>query len=181
MFELVAIEPCFAEVDQIEVNGPFSPSPFLSSSRCNFAIVLQPSFYVPPQVSDRHRRAMEVPHSLSANNRYNIQQLISEPRLPTPEIIMITVGMNYHVLPGKQADFEQKFAAVIDALKAAEGHSSSTLWKDTSDDASYLITSEWSDEQAFRDFIQSQAFRDVTTWGKEQILSTRPQHKVYKH
>ena len=49
------------------------------------------------------------------------------------------------------------------------------------DDASYLITSEWSDEQAFQDFIHSQAFKDVTTWGKEQILSGRPQHKIYKH
>ena len=93
---------------------------------------------------------------------------------------MITVGMNYHVLPGKQRDFEEKFAAVLAALKAADGHSNSTLWRDVSDDASYLITSEWSDEQAFRAFIQSQAFRDVTNWGKEQILSGRPQHKVYK-
>ena len=80
---------------------------------------------------------------------------------------MITVGMNYHTLPGKQHDFEEKFAAVIGALNAAPGHTSSTLWKDVADDASYLITSE--------------AFRSVTTWGKEQILSGRPQHKVYKH
>ena len=36
---------------------------------------------------------------------------------------MITVGMNYHVIEGKQQDFEEKFAAVIDALNAAEGHS----------------------------------------------------------
>ena len=50
---------------------------------------------------------------------------------------MITVGMNYHVIAGKQADFEEKFATVINALAAAEGHSSSTLWKDASDDASY--------------------------------------------
>lgn len=94
---------------------------------------------------------------------------------------MITVGMNYHVLPGKQADFEQKFAAVIGALRAAAGHTNSTLWKDVSDDASYLITSEWSDEDAFKQFIGSEAFRSVTTWGKEQILSGRPQHKIYKH
>jgi len=93
---------------------------------------------------------------------------------------MITVGMNYHVLPGKQGDFEAKFAAVLDALRAAEGHTNSTLWKDVADDASYLITSEWSEEKAFVDFIQSQAFRDVTNWGKEQILSGRPQHKIYK-
>ncbi len=93
---------------------------------------------------------------------------------------MITVGMNYHVLPGKQHDFESKFAAVLSALRSAQGHSSSTLWKDVADDASYLITSEWSEEQAFLDFIHSQAFKDVTTWGKEQILSGRPQHKIYK-
>jgi len=94
---------------------------------------------------------------------------------------MIKVGMNYHVIPGKQQDFEQKFAAVISALRAAAGHSSSTLWKDVSDDASYLITSEWSEEQAFLEFIRSQAFKDVTSWGKEQILSGRPQHKIYKN
>ncbi|MCH7725990.1 MAG: antibiotic biosynthesis monooxygenase [Planctomycetes bacterium] len=94
---------------------------------------------------------------------------------------MITVGMNYHVIEGKQQEFEEKFAAVIEALNAAEGHSTSTLWKDVSDDASYLITSEWSIEQAFTDFIQSQAFRDVTDWGKEQILSDRPRHKIYKN
>ncbi|NOY41970.1 MAG: antibiotic biosynthesis monooxygenase [Planctomycetes bacterium] len=94
---------------------------------------------------------------------------------------MITVGMNYHVIEGKQQDFEEKFAGVIDALNAAEGHTSSTLWKDTADGASYLITSEWSDEEAFTSFIQSDDFRAVTNWGKEQILSGRPQHKVYKN
>ena len=94
---------------------------------------------------------------------------------------MITVGMNYHVIQGKEQDFEDKFAAVIGALRAAEGHVNSTLWKDVSDSASYLITSEWSDEQAFTDFIRSDAFRSVTNWGKEQILSDRPRHKVYKH
>ena len=94
---------------------------------------------------------------------------------------MVTVGMNYHVLPGKQQDFQDKFAGVIDALKAAPGHTTSTLWKDVADDASYMITSEWSDEGAFKEFIQGQAFRDVTTWGKEQILSGRPQHKIYTH
>lgn len=94
---------------------------------------------------------------------------------------MITVGMNYRVIAGKQHDFEEKFAAVIAELKAAPGHTTSTLWADVSDNSSYLITSEWSDEQAFQDFIHGQAFRDVTNWGKEQILSERPQHKIYRH
>jgi len=93
---------------------------------------------------------------------------------------MITVGMNYQVIEGKQQDFENKFAAVIDALNAAEGHTKSTLWKDVDNGASYLITSEWSDEGAFASFIQSDSFRSVTNWGKEQILSGRPVHKIYK-
>ena len=94
---------------------------------------------------------------------------------------MITVGMDYHVLPGKQQDFEQKFNAVLSALRGAVGHTDSKLYRDVNDDASYLIVSQWSDEKAFADFIHSQAFRDVTNWGKEQILSGRPQHKIYKH
>jgi heme-degrading monooxygenase HmoA len=94
---------------------------------------------------------------------------------------MITVGMNYKVLPGKQAEFEGKFAAVLAALNAADGHTQSNLWRDVADDASYMITSEWSDQEAFTAFIQSPAFREVTNWGKEQILAGRPQHKVYKH
>ncbi len=94
---------------------------------------------------------------------------------------MITVGMNYHVIPGKQNDFEEKFSAVMQALEAAPGHTQSSLWKDVGDDASYLITSEWSDEKAFVEFIQSPDFKAVTSWGKEQILSGRPQHKIYKH
>lgn len=94
---------------------------------------------------------------------------------------MITVGMNYHVIQGKQQEFEDKFAAVIEALRAAEGHNNSHLWRDVADDASYLITSEWDDEQAFTNFICSEEFRAVTNWGKEQILSDRPQHKIYKN
>lgn len=93
---------------------------------------------------------------------------------------MITVGMNYKVIEGKQQSFEDKFAAVIGALNAAEGHTSSTLWKDVADGTSYLITSEWSDEEAFTSFIRSEAFRDVTNWGKEEILAGRPSHKIYK-
>ena len=94
---------------------------------------------------------------------------------------MVTVGMNYVVLPGKGVEFEEKFAAVIGALEAAEGHASSSLWKDTANGDSYLITSEWGDEQAFKDFITSDAFRSGTNWGKAEILAGRPSHKVYKH
>ena len=72
---------------------------------------------------------------------------------------MITVGMNYHVIPGKQAEFEEKFSAVMSALEGAEGHTTSNLWRDVGDDGSYLITSDWSNEEAFSTFIASDASR----------------------
>jgi len=62
---------------------------------------------------------------------------------------MISVGMNYHVIKGKQKQFAEKFTGVIDALTADDGHTESTLWKHPVDSVSYLITSEWSDEAAF--------------------------------
>ena len=93
---------------------------------------------------------------------------------------MITVGMNYNVLPGKQEEFEQKFASVLEALRAADGHVASNLFRDVADDASYLIVSEWSEQERFVAFIRSQAFKDVTSWGKAEILAGRPKHTVYR-
>ncbi len=94
---------------------------------------------------------------------------------------MITVGMNYSVLAGKEQEFEDRFTAVLSALKSATGHNDSHLYQDVSDRSSYLIVSQWSDESAFREFIQSPMFKDVTDWGKEQILAGRPLHKIYRN
>ncbi len=94
---------------------------------------------------------------------------------------MITVGMNYRVIPGKEQDFENKFNAVLGALQNAAGHQESHLFQDVNDRSSYLIVSEWSDENAFAEFIRSDAFREVTNWGQEQILADRPRHRVYKN
>jgi len=93
---------------------------------------------------------------------------------------VITVGMNYRVIDGQQSVFEDKFAAVLDALGSAPGHVDSSLYRDVHDPSSYLITSEWDDEAAFGAFIKSDAFRAVTNWGKEQILADRPRHTVYR-
>ena len=94
---------------------------------------------------------------------------------------MVTVGMNYQVIEGKGQEFEDKFNAVMGALQGADGHTTSALYKDVNEAHSYLIVSEWSKEEAFTAFIRSEAFRAVTDWGKEQLLSERPRHKVYKN
>jgi heme-degrading monooxygenase HmoA len=92
---------------------------------------------------------------------------------------MVTVGMNYLVIEGKEALFEEKFYGVLDALESASGHEKSVLYKDCKDATNYLIVSEWTAKDAFSEFIRSDSFKAVTNWGKEQILRDRPRHKVY--
>ncbi len=92
---------------------------------------------------------------------------------------MVTIGMNYVVLPGKESVFEKAFLHVLTALKEAPGHTESHLYKDIEKLNSYLIVSDWSDKTAFDTFIRSEAFKKVTQWGKEQILADRPKHRVY--
>ena len=93
---------------------------------------------------------------------------------------MVTIGMNYQVLPGKEEVFEKAFDKVVGALKQSSGHANSHLYRDVTERASYLILSEWNDENAFNAFIKSEQFARVTNWGKEQILAGRPKHQVYR-
>ncbi len=94
---------------------------------------------------------------------------------------MITIGMNYQILPGKNAEFERVCQAVIEAMADMEGHTKSFLYKDVNDPQSYLIMSDWSDKAAFDAFIASDQFKNVTNWGKEQILAGRPSHNYFEH
>jgi heme-degrading monooxygenase HmoA len=93
---------------------------------------------------------------------------------------MVTIGMNYRVLPGKGETFEKAFAHVLEVMARTAGHEESHLYRDVHDEASYLIVSEWQTEEMFQAFIRSEAFARVVTWGREQILADRPKHKVYR-
>ena len=93
---------------------------------------------------------------------------------------MITVGMNYDVLPDKAEQFETVFSKVLDVMKQMDGHEQSRLYKDVFAPHSYLIVSEWDDKAAFDAFIASDRFRNVANWGKEQILASRPRHQIYE-
>ncbi len=92
---------------------------------------------------------------------------------------MITIGMNYHVIPGKEGQFENAFEAVTNVLSKAAGHDASRLYRDCKEPNKYLIISQWSDEAAYRAFVTSEAFRNVTNWGASEILMGRPSHQVY--
>jgi len=89
--------------------------------------------------------------------------------------------MNYFVIPGKEKVFEDACAKVIETMQGIEGHERSQLFKEVGDgDPVYLIVSRWQDEAAFRDFVASDAFKKVTNWGRENILSARPTHTTYR-
>lgn len=92
---------------------------------------------------------------------------------------MVTIGMNYEVLEGKQETFESAVTNVVHAMRNVKGHEESWLFKDVHNARRYLILSKWSEKPAFDAFIASETFKKVTTWGKENILAGRPQHEVY--
>lgn len=92
---------------------------------------------------------------------------------------MVTIGMNYHVLPGKEQVFENAFNKVLNAMKGIDGHGETQMYRDINDARSYLIVSQWNSKGAFDAFISSETFKSVTNWGKEEILDARPKHEVY--
>jgi len=93
---------------------------------------------------------------------------------------MVTIGMNYKIIPGKEEVFENAFKSVIKVMTEMEGHTQSNLYKDVNDAHSYLIVSDWNSEEAYKAFINSEKFAGVVDWGKENILAGRPSHTMYR-
>lgn len=94
---------------------------------------------------------------------------------------MITVGMNYQIIEGKETIFEDAFRSVLGVMGSMEGHKKSNLFKDVDNQQSFLVVSEWHTREAFDEFISSEQFKRVTNWGKEQILAGRPKHDIYEN
>ncbi|MGD1277417.1 MAG: antibiotic biosynthesis monooxygenase [Tepidisphaeraceae bacterium] len=92
---------------------------------------------------------------------------------------MTTIGMHYDVIPGKEQEFEQGFDDVLEKLKQTLGHVESHLFKSVAAPGSYLIMSQWKSREDFDAFLRSDAFKQVTAWGRAEILRGRPKHKIY--
>ena len=97
--------------------------------------------------------------------------------------MMVTLGMSYRVIPGREEEFEKVFGGVADALSEVDGHIHSRLFRacDEVDGSDYLILSEWRDRSSFDAFLGSTVFARVTAWGGREILRGRPEHEVYEH
>ena len=93
---------------------------------------------------------------------------------------MVTIGMNYFVNSGKEQIFEDACSKVVEIMTEIDGHDESHVYREVGDaDPVYLIVSRWTSEDAFNAFVASDAFKKVTNWGKENILSRRPSHTTY--
>jgi heme-degrading monooxygenase HmoA len=92
---------------------------------------------------------------------------------------MTTIGMHYDVIPGKEDEFKQGFLKVISHLQTVQGHVESHLYEEVASPGSFVIFSQWKEKSDFEAFIHSDTFKQVTSWGRSEILSGRPQHKVY--
>ena len=94
---------------------------------------------------------------------------------------MVTIGMNYFVLPGKEQIFEDACQRVVETMQGIDGHDESFLYRRiTGDERAYLIVSRWQSEDAFKAFVASDAFKKVTSWGKQNILVGPPRHTTYR-
>jgi hypothetical protein len=119
----------------------------------------------------------------SKNNRRSFLSAVGAIASPLVEWIATCLGqggnhdvsyaVNYKAVATRKVLGDQTCYAVEIALTRISGHAVDT-WKDVADDTSYLITSKWPEEQAFLNFIHSQAFKDVT----RADSSGRPQHKI---
>jgi len=95
---------------------------------------------------------------------------------------MVTIGMNYAVLAGKEEVFEGACKKVLEVMDGADGHDDSQIFRrvDQDESAQYLIVSRWLDEAAFNDFVASEQFKKVTSWGLANVLAGRPSHTTYR-
>ncbi len=92
---------------------------------------------------------------------------------------MITVGMNYKIIPGKDEEYTAVFAKVLEIMGQMAGHGETHLYRDVYSEHDYLIISEWTDEAAFNAFIESDRFKNVADWGRSNVLAARPHHEIY--
>ncbi len=92
---------------------------------------------------------------------------------------MVTVGMNYDIIAGKESQFEAMFEKVLEIMGTTPGHGETVLYSGVRNKQMYLIVSRWTDRASFDAFTSSDQFNKVVDWGKSKILASRPKHDIY--
>lgn len=92
---------------------------------------------------------------------------------------MITFGLNYDVKAEHVEEFLKVNREVLKMMPELPGHVNTVLYSNVDKPNSFLIYSEWETDADFKNFVTSQAFRDVQNLGME-MLEARPKHKIYE-
>lgn len=92
---------------------------------------------------------------------------------------MITFGLNYDVKTEFIPQFLEVANKVLALMPELEGHVKTALYSDVNHPHSFLIYSEWENDDYFRGFMKSEAFKGVQNMTRDMLLD-RPKHKIYE-
>jgi heme-degrading monooxygenase HmoA len=92
---------------------------------------------------------------------------------------VITFGLNYDVKEEFKEQFIKISRDVLKAMPGMKGHVKTVLYSNVDDPDSFLIYSEWETNEDFKDFVTSQAFKDVQNMSID-MLKNRPKHQIYE-
>ena len=92
---------------------------------------------------------------------------------------MVTVGMQYRVVPEKQEEFVGVFDEILAAMKGTPGHHDTRLFREVGEPRNFYILSHWDTEDAYHAFVRGEAMDRILTGAHGKLLDGRPQHKVY--
>ncbi|HXG12480.1 MAG TPA: antibiotic biosynthesis monooxygenase family protein [Gemmataceae bacterium] len=68
---------------------------------------------------------------------------------------MLRATLYMKVKAGREADFEQAWRTIAEQARRAPGNLRQTLLRDPADPSSFVVTSDWESEEAFRRFERS--------------------------
>ncbi len=92
---------------------------------------------------------------------------------------MINIGLYYTVKPGFEREFESRFNEAVLAIKnSGFGCIDARLYKDVEKQNEYLLYTEWKDNDGFRNFIKSEAYRKTVEAGRS-IIEGVPRHRMF--
>lgn len=92
---------------------------------------------------------------------------------------MITFGLNYDVKDAFVPQFLEVARNALALIRTLEGHVRTVLYADVEQPHSFLIYSEWETDEQFREFMKSEAFKNVQNMSRDMLLD-RPKHKIYE-
>ena len=89
------------------------------------------------------------------------------------------IAMNrFQIAPGQEDAFEEAWRRRESHLDGVPGFLS--FWLLRGPEGDFISCSRWESEAAFNAFVASDAFKKVTSWGKQNILAGPPRHTTYR-